>query len=126
MPSRTPINIRGKKRNKSPPPDDVQPAAQKLCLAELSRKRARGPPIMRLPTELLEMIFLQTEGIALALASPVLGARLSHPYIRMLMTVAAFAETWDAYLCGCRDDIGILLRSPLLPVGNARFQVRPG
>jgi len=104
-PKRTPIRVRGKKTKPVEVHDtscakpelsspDATPTVRSIVKVA-REKRQRGPPIMRLPNEILEQIFLQCDSVQLARASHVLGSRLSSLHTRMEMTIAAFRNIWD-------------------------------
>ena len=48
----------------------------------------------RLPTELLEKIFLMSLNFNLPRSSPIIGIKLSNQYIYTTTTVAIFEPTW--------------------------------
>lgn len=51
-------------------------------------------PLERLPTELLEKIFLVSLNFNLPRSSPIIGIKLSNQYIYTTTTVAIFEPTW--------------------------------
>jgi len=90
----TPIRVRGKKQN----------ASGKLQKA-IHRSTPKGSPnptmsepvrelslLERLPTELLQHIFLQSLNLNLPRASPILNSALSGPHVKMLLVFKVFSS----------------------------------
>lgn len=103
----TPVRIRGKKRK---PPDQVLPISKSVThskpqLPTHTKRRRKEkkqkvatpamPNLEGLPQELLEIIFLYSENIALPTCSPSLGRKLSSHAVTMEMTMRSFYHTVD-------------------------------
>ena len=72
----------------------------------------------RLPTELLEEIFLYCMNLDLPRSSPVIGGKLSSEVVYTRTVLAAFENTWEWYYTSPPD-------LPFSPIyGNDKLQVR--
>ncbi|KAM3075877.1 magnesium ion transporter [Clarireedia jacksonii] len=86
------------------PTQDVVESAPVLADAKKARSlkhlksRRKMSLLEKLPTELLETIFLLCLNLALPNCSPIIGAKLSSDIIYRKLIIAAFDPTWDAYL----------------------------
>jgi hypothetical protein len=72
----------------------------------------------RLPTELLQEIFLHCMNLDLPRSSPVIGGKLSSESVYTQTILAAFEDTWETYYRTEKSEISL----PLL--GNHTLQVR--
>jgi hypothetical protein len=112
----TPLTMRGnntgKKRHNSRRKAPAS-GAKRLRVTDLAQdKKARASPIFRIPNELLEVIFLDSMGTQLAVASPVLGMRLSSGVTRMAAVARAFELSWQTLYRFVNADGSPIARTP--------------
>ena len=129
----TPIHVRGKRR---------RPGEAKLCAAQLPkrrnmaafegrpRKRRRRPLTLeyRLPLEVLERIFIMSENVNFARASPRLGWMFSNRNFLLELLITAFGPTWDNWFGCVSSEItsyrGYITQDAARFGGSPEFQVR--
>lgn len=112
----TPILIRGKRKRavSSKTSSPVLPAPPPTR----RRVRPRSTPFgNRLPLEILEHIFLLSENVNLARASPLLGFRLSNRQTLVELVAAAFGPTWEHSVRQTED----YTSNPAFQVGRRLF-----
>lgn len=90
----TPVRVRGKKHNAS---GKLQKAKHHSTPKEspnptMSESARELSTLERLPTELLQNIFLQSLNLNLPCASPMLNSALSAPHIKMLLVFKVFSS----------------------------------
>jgi hypothetical protein len=97
----TPINGRGKgPRNQGfrPPNPNKRRKADDKDDGLTVRRRSLAAPVEKLPTEVLQRIFLYSEEVGFPLASLRIGRLLSHRSFYVETVLEAFRPTWDLWL----------------------------
>ncbi|EFX02005.1 actin cortical patch protein [Grosmannia clavigera kw1407] len=99
----TPVLVRGKRKRTVS--SKINHSATPTPPPTRRRVRRRSTPFdSRLPFEILERIFLLSENLNLARASPLLGFRLSSRGTLAELVVAAFGPTWEHIAQQTADD----------------------
>jgi hypothetical protein len=76
----------------------VVPDAKKARSLKHLKSRRKMSLLEKLPTELLETIFLYCLNLALPNSSPIIGAKLSSDATYTKTILVAFDPTWEVYL----------------------------
>lgn len=96
----TPIKVRGKGPRKAVfrPSERSKQLTRRGHAADVAAAESRKPaPIERLPTEILQRIFLFSAALNFPRASLRIGALLSPRSFRLELIILAFGPTWDVW-----------------------------
>jgi len=133
----TPIHVRGKRRRPGeakPGPGPQQPKPRREVQdrpppGERPRKKRRKSPSLedRLPLEVLERIFLMSENVNFARATPRLGWMLSNRNLLLELLITAFGPTWDNWFGCVSSEVasyrGYITQDAARFGGDPKFQV---